>query len=270
MRKIYPYLKENYYSVESQAVQQRNFLSQIDDFVNQKQYVKITLLDWQERPLREIAGEITSGSITKDGASAVRRTLNLSCTVDSNSYDIDDLKSSFAINKKIYVEVGIKNYTDKYMDPTDPQNYFPILWFPQGVFFIGQLSVSASTTGLNLTITGKDKMCKLNGDIGGKFPATVVFNQMDVIDINGNVDTTNVRIYDIIQECVNHYGEEDLENIIIDDVPLQIKQVMSWNSTTPIYGYYQTDSLTQQNQSYILTYDVPADPAYDEYHKDLE
>ena len=267
MRKIYPYLKENYYSVESQAVQQRNFLSQIDDFVNQKQYVKITLLDWQERPLREIAGEITSGSITKDGASAVRRTLNLSCTVDSNSYDIDDLKSSFAINKKIYVEVGIKNYTDKYMDPTDPQNYFPILWFPQGVFFIGQLSVSASTTGLNLTITGKDKMCKLNGDIGGKFPATVVFNQMDVIDINGNVDTTNVRIYDIIQECVNHYGEEDLENIIIDDVPLQIKQVMSWNSTTPIYGYYQTDSLTQQNQSYILTYDVPADPAYDEYHK---
>ena len=269
MRKIYPYLKENYYSIESQAVQQRNFLSQIDNFINQKQYVKITLLDWQGRPIREIAGEITSGSITKDGSSAVRRTLNLSCTMDSTSYNIDDLKSSFAINKKIYVEVGIKNYTKKYMDPTDPKNYFPILWFPQGVFFIGQLSVSASTTGLNLTITGKDKMCKLNGDVGGKFPATVVLNKMDIIDINGNADTTDVKIYDIIQECVNHYGEEDLENIIIDDVPLQIKQVMSWNSSTPIYGYYQTDTNTHQAESYILTYgiDDPAISSYQTYQR---
>ena len=270
MRKIYPYLKENYYSIESQAVQQRNFLSQIDDFVNQKQYIKITLLDWQERPLREISGEITSGSITKDGTATVRRTLNLSCTMDSNSYDINDLKSNFAINKKIYVEVGIKNYTKKYMDEKDPKNYFPILWFPQGVFFIGQFSISSSVSGLNLTITGKDKMCKLNGDIGGQFPATIIFNKMDVTDINGNTSTTDVRIYDIIQECVNHYGEEDLNNIVIEDVPLQIKQVMSWNSQTPIFGYYQTNSLTQQTQSYILTYDektIPANTPYQRYNQ---
>ena len=176
MRKIYPYLKENYYSIESQAVQQRNFLSQIDDFVNQKQYVKITLLDWQERPLQEITGEIVSGSITKDGASAVRRTLNLSCTLDTGSYNIDNLKSIFSINKKIYVEVGIKNYTKSYMDPSDPENYFPILWFPQGTYVIINPNITHDANGINIALTIHDKMALLNGECGGTLPASVIFH----------------------------------------------------------------------------------------------
>ena len=77
MRKKYPYLQDSFYEGANSAKQRRNFLSRLDETINQKQYVKITLLNWSEQPLKEIQGAITTGTLTKDGSSSVRRTCQL-------------------------------------------------------------------------------------------------------------------------------------------------------------------------------------------------
>ena len=229
MRRQYPYLQDSYVETESGALEKREFLAQLDDFVNQKRYARLTLLNWKEEPLKEIQGEIVSGNISKDGSSSVRSTCSLTTSVDTTSYTVGDANMDFAENKKIFVEIGIKNYTKDY-----PQ--YPILWFPQGVFFIKSFSCNASTTSaMNISLTLNDKMGMLNGDIGGKFPSTTILDEEDTQTETGEYATVKVPIYRIIQEVVNHFGGEDLNNIVIEDVPLRIKRIMRWTGDTPLY-----------------------------------
>ena len=116
MRKNYEYLQDSYYEDANSQMQRRNFLATIDSFVNQKVYVKITLLNWEEEPIKEIAGELTSGTISKDGSSSVRRTCQLSATVSRGEYDVEDTELDFSINKKAFIEIGVKNYSDEYKE----------------------------------------------------------------------------------------------------------------------------------------------------------
>ena len=227
--KRYEYLEDSYYEDANKTLSRRDFLSKIDNFISQKKYVRITLLNWSEEPLKEIQGIITSGNIALDGSSAVRRTLSLTTVVDSESYDIDDAQMDFAINKKIFVEVGIVNKTDEY-----PQ--YPILWFPQGLFFIKTFTCSSSTSsGVNITLSCEDKMAMLNGDVGGTFPAAIILDEEDTQTTEGKIVSEKVLVYRIIQELVNHYGSEDLNNIVIEDVPLRVKRIVKWNGSTPLY-----------------------------------
>lgn len=229
MRKSYPYLQDSFYEDANGARQRRNFLKSIDSFVNQKQYVKLTLLNWSEEPLKEIQGVITSGTLTKDGSSSVRRTCSLTTTVGAGEYDIENLSYDFGINKKIFVEIGVKNYTDQYPE-------YPILWFPQGVFFISSATAASSaSSSVTINLSLKDKMCGLNGEVGGTFPAAVILDEMDTQDASGAYVTEKVLIYNIIKEVVNHYGGEDLNNIVIEDVPLRIKRIMKWTGSDPLW-----------------------------------
>ena len=235
MRKYYPYLQEQYMYNLNEEQAKRDFLKQLDDLVIQKQYIQITLLDWQENPIKEIQGELTSGSLSKDSNNCVRTVGSLSCTVSAGTYALDSLKADFSLNKKVFIEIGIRNDTDMYKD-------WPILWFPQGVFLITDFSLnSSSTSAVNLTMSIKDKMCLLNGDVGGKLPSYVQFDVMDTQAPDGTFISQKVLIYDIILELLNHFGEEDLNNIIIQDVPLRIKQVMKWNGSNSLYGKYDVD-----------------------------
>lgn len=229
MRKKYPYLEEAYIPNLNIEQQKRTFLAKIDDFINQRQYVNITLLDWNENPIKEIDGVIASGTLTKDGNSSVRRSCSLSCSVSGESYNADDLSMDFSLNKKVFIEIGIKNETDEYPD-------WPILWFPQGVFYINSFSMNSSTSSaVNLTMQLKDKMSLLNGDAGGTLPATVRFDTMTTQLADGTITEQKVLYYNIIRELVHHWGGEDLNNIIIQDVPLRIRRVMQWNGLNPIY-----------------------------------
>ena len=228
MKKQYPYLEDAYYENPLIGTKKRNFLSKLNDLVIQKQYVKITLLNWEEKPLKEIQGQITSGSISKDGSAAMRTTGTLAATFDAESYSVEDASADFSINKKIYVEIGVRNDTDEYEE-------YPILWFPQGVFFIGSVSITSATGGVNISISLKDKMACLNGDVGGKFSSTTILDVEDDVDENNNYVSRKVLIYDLIVELVNHFGGEPLNNIIIEDVDLEIKRVMKWNGDNPLY-----------------------------------
>lgn len=227
--KRYEYLEDSYYEDANSTLRRREFLSSIDDSVNQKKLVRITLLNWAEDPIKEIQGVVSSGNLSLDGSSAVRRTCTMTATLDAGSYDIESANMDFAINKKIFVEVGVKNQTKQY-----PQH--PILWFPQGVFLIKTFSASTSATGgfvINLTL--EDKMGLLNGDAGGKFPAATILHEQDTQTATGDIVTEKVPVYRIIQELVNHFGGEDLNNIVIEDVDLRLKRIVKWNGSTPLY-----------------------------------
>lgn len=229
MRKNYPYLLDTAFEDANGLKQKTNFLQEIDNFVNQKQYVKITLLNWNEEPIKEIQGELSGGSISKDGSSSVRRTCSLTAIINRGEYNIEDSKMDFAINKKIYIECGIKNYSKHYKD-------YPILWFPQGVFFISNFSITSNvSSNISISLTLKDKMCGLNGEVGGTFPAAVILDEMDTQSPTGQFVHQKILIYDIIQEIVHHYGGEPLNNILIEDVPNRIKRVMRWTGENPLY-----------------------------------
>lgn len=229
MRKTYPYLQNSYIGTEEEGLTRREFLAKLDDIINQKRYAKLTLLNWKEEPLKEIQGEIVSGSLSKDGSSCIRTTGSLTTSVDASSYSVEDANMDFAINKKIFIEIGIRNDTDDWKQ-------YPILWFPQGVFFIKSFSCNSSTSSaLNISLTINDKMSMLNGDAGGTFPSTIILDRQNTQTETGKYATKKILVYNIIQEVVNHWGGEDLNNIVIEDVPLRIKRIMRWTGNTPLY-----------------------------------
>ena len=95
----------------------KQFLSKIDKLRIKDKRVKITLLEYDgDKILENIEGKITDGNLTKAGDSTVRRTCNLSCAVDAFKYNPNDIKESYSISKKIYLELGIVNDTEEYPD----------------------------------------------------------------------------------------------------------------------------------------------------------
>lgn len=208
-----------------------DFLEKINSDRQQTQYVKITLLDWEENPIEEIQGLTTGGSISLNGDSAVRRTCNLSMYVYKENYmRITDPNNMISINKKVFLEVGLKNNTDKYTD-------YDIIWQPQGIYVITACGTSHSTGGITLNINLQDKMCLLNGTCGGVLPSSIQFDRYDTIDESGAYVTLRPTIVQIIRELVNHWGNEQLGKIIIKDIDERIKCAMRWIGDTPIYTY---------------------------------
>ena len=213
------------------------FLKQVDNERNKEQYVKITVLDSQERPIKDIQGKITGGSISIDGSSSLRRSCNLSMVADSygvieygkTELNMEDLLS---MNKKISVEIGFINTFNKYLE-------YETIWFPLGIFVIINSSCSNSASGLNISLQLKDKMCLLNGECGGVIPASTTFHEYEYFDYEtGTWAIDKPLIYQIILELVNHLGGEDLTRILITDIPNEIKQVMKWgDETKPLYIY---------------------------------
>ena len=78
-------------------------------------------------------------------------------------------------------------------------------------------------------------MCLLNGQCGGMLPASVTFHEIDEVQKDGSIKIITPTIYQIIQELVNHYGDEDLNRIIIEDIDEEVKQVVKWIGADALY-----------------------------------
>ena len=239
-QKRYEYLKDS------------EFLKKIDKQKIKEQYAKITVLDWLENPIQEIEGIVTGGNINLDGKSAQRRTMNLSVYVDDIGYTgVTSIDNLISLNKKVKVAIGIKNITKQYQQ-------YEILWFPQGVFVMTQPSISHSTSGTTISLTLRDKMCLLDGTCGGTIPASTQFDEYETLDENGQWIIEKPVIVQIIRECVNHFGGEQLGKIIISDLDTRIKKVMKWTGSSPLYllqrdtddCIFTTNYATVQGQNY--------------------
>lgn len=220
----------------------KNFLKKIDSMRLREQFIKVIILNWKENPIEEIQGKTQSGTLNINGSSSIRRTCNLNVLIDSNTYKITNIKNLLSINKKIKLEVGVKNNTQDYKDND-------IIWFPLGIYVICAATISSSIgSNINAALQLKDKMCLLDGECGGTLSSSITFSSYDVLDSTGSYSVQNPTIYIIIRYLVNQLGKEQLSKIIISDIDNRIKKVMKWNGNNSLYiTQYTSNQTTQYN-----------------------
>lgn len=185
----------------------KDFLKALDEWNEREVYVKLTSLSFNESPRAEIQGYATGGSIQVNGASSVRRTCNITLVTDQVNINEFD----WALETKFKVAVGLKNYIDT-------ERYEDIIWFPQGIYVITSYSQTYNTQGYTISIQGKDKMCLLDGSVGGSLPFAHDFGEIEITHKNGTIEREKISIYDIIRNAIHTYAQEPYENIVITDL----------------------------------------------------
>lgn len=240
-----------------------DFLTQLDKLHMRVQYAKIILLSFKdEEPIKEIQGSITSGNLSVNGSSAIRRTINLAMLASIDNSNLEDIDNEISINKKIKVLIGYDNPLKSY------KNYGDIIWFPCGLFVLSSANISRSTSGWNISITGKDKMCLLDGTAGGTLPASITFHESLVQLDNGDVEIQYPTIFQIIYEAVNHWGGEVIENIIITDIDEEIKMLVRYMGDKPVYFSDDYQSLSfeaQEDYPHMFSYGQDAGYKYTDF-----
>lgn len=243
----------------------KDFLLQLDRTKEKEVYARVIVLDFSERPLEQIEGRVTQGSINVDGTSAVRRTCSLSLIAEQ----LDISNFYWGLNNKFKLEVGLKN---------DISTLYPdIIWFPQGLYVFTSLNISQDLSSFNVSISGKDKMCLLNGDISGSLSSSVDFGTLEEYEYNyvkmtfdtlesyekdtyylketsgyvlstGDYDSsksyyrkeqrivyTNIPLKTIIKNAVNVYGNEPIHNIIINDLEDFGVELLEYRGDSSLY-----------------------------------
>ena len=209
-----------------------NFLIELMNYQHREVYARITLLTQNELSLQQIEGRVTSGSINVDGNSALRRTCNLSLILKDQS----EINSFYwAFKQKFKLEIGLSNVINK--------KYPETIWFKQGIFVITSHDMSQNVNNYTITINGKDKMCLLNGDLSGSLFSSVDFGTMEYYDLDTNTVTkTQVPLKDIIYEAVHNYGNESVENIIINDLDDFGLELLEYRNEKPLFGLCDKDN----------------------------
>lgn len=146
-----------------------DFLKQLDESRNKIVYARIIALTYDEEPIETIEGRITGGTINIDGSSAIRRTCS---SLNIVAKDINLTDYYWGLKTKFKLEIGLKS------EITDEE----IIWFPQGTYLITAFSTSYSTGGFNINISGQDKMCMLNGTLGGNISAPTDFANIEEVN----------------------------------------------------------------------------------------
>ena len=211
-----------------------DLLSQIDRQPNKTIYIKLISLNYDEQPIQSIEGRATSGSINIDGNSAVRRTCQISMVTDT--LDISDYY--WTLKTKFKVQIGVKNTITGNPD---------IVWFDQGVYVISSFSSAYSSNGYTVNISGKDKMCMLNGELGGVINSSASLDSYDEIDKNNNKRTIKNPLKQVIRELVYHYGKEPMHNIIINDLDMTGLELLEYRYDIPLYLIRKAGSSIYEN-----------------------
>lgn len=192
--------------VKNQALFDKNFLKLLDEYNEKEIYVKIISLDFSENPRSEIEGYATGGSIKVDGVSSCRRI----CSLNMTAKNILINEMDWALESKFKVQIGVKNFINKLYDD--------IIWFPLGIYIISSFSATSNAQGFSISIQGRDKMCLLDGSIGGNIFASHDFGKLEIRRDDEFVELEDILIYDIIKNAVHEYASEPYENIIINDL----------------------------------------------------
>lgn len=202
----------------------KDFLLELDKSKNKIIYAKITALTFDENPIQTIEGRVTQGSINIDGASAVRRT----CSFTIVGQDFDYNNYYWGLNTKFKLEVGVQNFINP--------DYPDIIWFKQGIYLITGFNTSRSTSNFSISISGKDKMCLLNGEVGGSLESSVDFGTIEE-EVDNHWVIRKIPIFEIIKNAVHVYGGEPYHNIIINDLDTYGKELLEYRLNTPAYLY---------------------------------
>lgn len=245
--------------MQKNPLMDEEFLKKLHEDNAREVYACITALTIDELPIEQIQGQVCDGgNITIDGKSAVRRTCNLTLTAENVNIN----EFYWGIKTKIKVEIGLKNYIEpKYPD---------IIWFPQGIFVLTSFSTTQTTNKWTIKITGKDKMCLLNGDLAGHLPHETDFGKEEYHDLETDTVTyTEVPIKNIIRNAVQEFGGELPQNIIINDLDDLGLELVEYRSTTPMYLYKEANSQEYQSTAPGSTpcrYTLPKELSIENYN----
>lgn len=223
------------------------FLKKLDSHRSREVFAKLISLDFQENPIEQIEGRVTGGSINIDGASAVRRT----CSVSMVAKEMNINEFYWGLYSKFKLEIGLKNFVD--------DKYPNIIWFPQGTYVITSFSTNQTTNNYTISISGKDKMCLLNGEVGGNLPASIDFGTEEYHDLEtGTTYYNKIPIKQIIREALHTYALEPYHNIIIEDLEEAGLELLEYRGEEPIYLDYDLtthqyrNATTNGNKEYRL------------------
>ena len=125
--------------------------------------VRISFLDMNENLLKIAVGVATNGSINVDGASALRRT----CQLNFISTELKAIDYFPIYKTKFLLELDMGNGFKK-----------------NGIYLLTSFSSSVSANNFTFNISGKDKMCLLNGEHGGNFPFSIDVGKTDIVEYN--------------------------------------------------------------------------------------
>ena len=209
----------------------KDFLRALDQEREREVYARVISLNFNEEPIEEITGRVTSGSINIDGNSAVRRTCNLSIVAEElNIHDY-----YWGMNTKFALYVGLKNNINS--------KYDDIIWFPQGVYLISSFNTSQAINNYSISLQGKDKMCMLNGEVGGMITSlSHDFGTVDIQQADGSYVRESLLLKDIIRSAVHTFANEPHHNIIINDLDDCGAELMEYRGDSPMYLLIDTET----------------------------
>lgn len=194
----------------------REFLDEL--FLNRDRelFIKINLLTWNELKIKEIQGLVSTGSLSVDGNSPIRRTINVTLVLDPDTYLLPEVANEITISKKISILIGLKNntYYGMFPDLTTEETRIlsePIIWFNLGVFVPTDVSLSHSIEDSSVSVSAQDKMVLLNGDIAGELGYD--------IDFVNTITNENLPYQTIIKDSVSYFGGIDESKVVVLDVP---------------------------------------------------
>jgi len=218
-----------------------DFLRRLDKFKHRFIWTKIIALNMEEDPVDEVSGRVTSGSINIDGSSAVRRTCSL--TFVAEHADINNFY--WGLNTKFRVFIGLENHIDN--------RYPDIIWFNQGVFIITSFGCNEAVNSYTISISGRDKMALLNGDLGGVIPASWDFGSMDETQDDGSIKNTLIPIKDIVLQMVHEYAQEPWQNIIVNDLDDLGIEILEYIGENPLYFFVYEDTTDTEGLGFTHT-----------------
>ena len=187
-------------------------------------FAKIIALNKNEEAIEQIEGQVTGGSVNLDGTSNVRR----SCSLTMVAENVNINAYYWGIKNKFKLYIGLNNDIDK--------EYDDIIWFPFGVMVITNFSTTLSTNNYTISISGKDKMCLLNGELSGSLFAAHDFGKYEYYDSKTKITTIeDIPIKEIIREAVHEYAGELWGNIIINDLDDLGLELLDYKGSKPLY-----------------------------------
>jgi hypothetical protein len=149
--------------------------------------------------------------------------------IDLNKYNNWILKSRFT------VKIGLENNIDS--------SYQDIIWFPQGVFIITSFNVSLGVNQCTINISGQDKMCLLNGEVGGILTAETDFSKWNEHSADGDIIEHELTIEQIIKSILFEFANDIEYNI---NLPTdKAYNLLEYKGDSPLYLFLKKEKKTE-------------------------
>lgn len=128
-------------------------------------YIRVNLLNTNNKKIDEISGVATGGSISLDGNSSIRRTCDVSLVMKDSTFSIGDDKKIW-LDKRAHIEIGLEGFSQG-----------EVVWFDMGKYLINQPSISHNAIDNTLSFSGVDLMAIFDGKRGGVLSSKVVIDE---------------------------------------------------------------------------------------------